>query len=31
LEKNRELGLLLDGRDISELQAQFNADWAAAE
>ena len=27
LELNREMGLLLGGRDIGELQAQFNRDW----
>lgn len=30
LEKNRELGLLLNGRDVTELQDQFDKDWAAA-
>ncbi len=30
LEKNREIGLLLDGRDVSELQGQFDKDWALA-
>ncbi len=28
LEKNRELGLLLNGRDIAPLQTQFNQDWS---
>ena len=27
LEDNREMGLLLDGRDIEDLQAQFDRDW----
>jgi phosphatidylserine/phosphatidylglycerophosphate/cardiolipin synthase-like enzyme len=27
LQDNREIGLLLGGRDIGELQAQFNRDW----
>jgi phosphatidylserine/phosphatidylglycerophosphate/cardiolipin synthase-like enzyme len=27
---NREMGLLLGGRDVAELQAQFNKDWSAA-
>ncbi|MDR7927349.1 phospholipase D-like domain-containing protein [Acidithiobacillus thiooxidans] len=27
LEANREMGLLLHGRSVSELQAQFNRDW----
>jgi phosphatidylserine/phosphatidylglycerophosphate/cardiolipin synthase-like enzyme len=31
LEANRETGLLLNGRPVSELQAQFNRDWARAE
>jgi len=31
LEVNRETGLLLNGRPVSELQAQFNRDWARAE
>jgi phosphatidylserine/phosphatidylglycerophosphate/cardiolipin synthase-like enzyme len=30
LEANREMGLLLNGRDIGELQTQFNRDWAQA-
>ncbi|MBU2739998.1 phospholipase D-like domain-containing protein, partial [Acidithiobacillus concretivorus] len=30
LESNREIGLLLNGRPVSELQAQFNRDWARA-
>jgi len=30
LEDNREMGLLLNGRPVSELQAQFNRDWARA-
>lgn len=30
LERNRELGVLLNGRDITELQAQFNKDWNTA-
>ncbi|WP_075322438.1 phospholipase D-like domain-containing protein [Acidithiobacillus albertensis] len=30
LEINREVGLLLNGSDISKLQAQFNRDWARA-
>ena len=30
LEVSREMGLLLNGRPISELQAQFNRDWAMA-
>ncbi|MBU2844170.1 phospholipase D-like domain-containing protein [Acidithiobacillus thiooxidans] len=30
LESNREMGLLLNGRPISKLQAQFNRDWARA-
>ncbi|MBU2738360.1 phospholipase D-like domain-containing protein [Acidithiobacillus concretivorus] len=30
LEANREMGLLLNGRPVSELQAQFNRDWAKA-
>ena len=28
LDANREMGLLLNGRPVSELQAQFNQDWA---
>lgn len=31
LEKNRELGLLLNGNDLAPLQNQFNQDWAAAQ
>ncbi|MBU2857718.1 GTP-binding protein [Acidithiobacillus ferrooxidans] len=30
LEDNREMGLLLDGRDIEDLQAQFDRDWNRA-
>jgi len=30
LEDNREMGLLLNGKPVSELQAQFNRDWARA-
>ena len=30
LEKNREMGLLLNGSDIGTLHAQFNRDWARA-
>lgn len=30
LERNREMGLLLNGRDVTELQTQFNQDWAMA-
>jgi phosphatidylserine/phosphatidylglycerophosphate/cardiolipin synthase-like enzyme len=30
LDLNREMGLLLNGRDIRELQTQFNKDWARA-
>ena len=30
LEKNREMGLLLNGGDIGKLQAQFNQDWKMA-
>ncbi|MBE7567746.1 GTP-binding protein [Acidithiobacillus thiooxidans] len=30
LEDNREMGLLLHGRPVSELQAQFNRDWVRA-
>ncbi|MFA7657779.1 phospholipase D-like domain-containing protein [Acidithiobacillus thiooxidans] len=30
LEANREMGLLLHGRSVSELQAQFNRDWVRA-
>lgn len=30
LEDNREMGLLLDGSDIAQLQAQFDRDWAQA-
>ena len=30
LETNREMGLLLGGRDVAELQTQFDKDWAAA-
>jgi len=30
LERNREVGLLLNGRDITELQMQFDKDWNAA-
>ena len=30
LEKNREMGLLLNGSDIGKLQAQFDRDWAMA-
>lgn len=31
LEKNRELGLLLNGSDIAPLENQFNKDWAMAK
>ena len=31
LERNREIGLLLNGRDIAKLQAQFNKDWRSAQ
>ncbi|MDR7925615.1 phospholipase D-like domain-containing protein [Acidithiobacillus thiooxidans] len=31
LERNREIGLLLNGRDITELQTQINKDWRAAQ
>ena len=30
LEDNREMGLLLNGRDIEDLQAQFDRDWNRA-
>ena len=30
LESDREMGLLLNGRPVSKLQAQFNRDWARA-
>ncbi|MGE0047784.1 MAG: phospholipase D-like domain-containing protein [Acidithiobacillus sp.] len=30
LEKNREMGLVLNGSDIATLQAQFEKDWALA-
>ena len=30
LNDNREMGLLLNGRDIAELRAQFDRDWARA-
>jgi phosphatidylserine/phosphatidylglycerophosphate/cardiolipin synthase-like enzyme len=30
LEANREMGLLLNGRDIGDLQRQFDKDWAIA-
>ncbi|RBL99115.1 GTP-binding protein [Acidithiobacillus ferridurans] len=30
LNRNREAGLILDGRPVRELQAQFNRDWARA-
>ncbi|MBE7562743.1 GTP-binding protein [Acidithiobacillus sp. HP-6] len=30
LEVSREMGLLLNGKPVSELQAQFNRDWARA-
>ena len=30
LEVNREMGLLLGGRDIGELQTQFDRDWNRA-
>lgn len=30
LEANRELGLILDGSDVTKLQKQFDKDWAAA-
>jgi phosphatidylserine/phosphatidylglycerophosphate/cardiolipin synthase-like enzyme len=30
MEANREVGLLLHGRSVSELQAQFNRDWVRA-
>ena len=30
MEANREMGLLLGGRDIGELQAQFDRDWNRA-
>jgi Phosphatidylserine/phosphatidylglycerophosphate/cardiolipin synthases and related enzymes len=31
LERNREMGLLLNGSDIGKLQTQFNKDWRAAQ
>lgn len=31
LEKNRELGLMLNGSDIPKLQAQFNHDWSMSQ
>lgn len=31
LERNREVGLLLDGKDVAVLQSQFNTDWKMAE
>jgi phosphatidylserine/phosphatidylglycerophosphate/cardiolipin synthase-like enzyme len=30
MEANREMGLLLGGRDIEDLQAQFDRDWNRA-
>lgn len=31
LENNREVGLLLNGRDVTALQDQFDKDWSAAQ
>nr|WP_226827518.1 phospholipase D-like domain-containing protein [Igneacidithiobacillus copahuensis] len=31
LNRNREMGLLLNGSDIAKLQAQFDRDWSRAE